>query len=250
MSLMRLRREARAHLWTPRRPNPFLVTMLYLLVGMMLTHLVTTLSEIGRFQQEIVNNSFASMDLLLRTGAASVLELPELSPTLLGTFFFIVPWIFIWIVELGYLFYARGIVKGDALGYWSLMEGFNYFFKAVILRAIRAVLVFIGLFSFLIPGIVIICALSQASLLLLDHPDKGALWCLRESARIMRGRKMEYFLLMLSFFGWYILTMLPLINIAARLWYLPYTTLTYVGYYNKITGQGPEEPQWRRPGMF
>jgi len=245
-----LKREARVYIFTRRQPNLFLVTALFLIFVVFLMGLVGTLSEIDRFQMELVSNFQAAAENFIQMGGAVRVEIPAMSLTYVGLFFFIVPWMFRWILELGYLYYARGIVRGEAQSYRSLFEGFHYFRKALVIRAVQAILYWGGLALFILPGIWALCSFSQANLILLDHPDRGAFWCLRESRRLMRGRKPEYFLLAISFFGWWLLTMAPFINLAALLWYRPYATFTYVGYYNSLIGQRPQETQWQKPGMF
>jgi len=237
---------------TPRRPNLFFISVLYLVFLTLLMEPVATLSEIGRFQMEIGENALARAQGFFQAGEAPLANLPTLSITALGLFFFIVPWIFRWVLELGYLYYMRGVAKEEPQSYRNLLEGFNYFRKAIIIRAIQAILYWCGLLLFILPGIWAFCAFSQANLLLLDHPDRSALWCLQESRRMMAGRKLDYFLLFLSFLGWRVLTLLPIpfLSFLALFWYFPYTTLTYVGYYNNLVAQKPGDSGWQRPGMF
>ena len=253
---------------TPRRPNLFLVTMFYLTLWIMLRLLVGNLSEFGLFFAELSERLGVISNTFLQTGVFPVVNLAELLPefriSAFGLFFFIVPWGFSWVLDLGYLYYARGMVakstssetnaagkSNDSLGFLTLFEGFNYFVKAIVIRLLMTIMVYGGLFFLFAPGIWARCAFSQANLLLLDNPNRGPIWCLRESNRLMRGHKLEYLSLLLSFLGWYLLTLLPYVFAAARLWYAPYSTVTFVYYYNKLTGQGPApEAQWQRPGMF
>jgi len=225
--------------------------MLYMFIWVALMQLVTRLSNYGHFVQEIMEQARISMDDFVRFGTLPVFELPIFEITLFGKFFLIAPWIFLWVIDLGYLYYIRGTVRGETLGYRAIFEGFNYFIRGILLRFLQALLVGIGAVLFIAPGIVLLCGFSQVNLLLLDHPDKGVFWFFKESWRLMRGRKWAYFCLVLSFIGWYLLTGLPFISLAARLWYMPYYTTTRVHYYNSITGQEPSpEAEWKRPGMF
>ena len=41
-----------------------------------------------------------------------------------------------------------------------------------------------------------------------DHPEMTAMEALRESRRLMQGHKMDYFLLQMSFYGWFLLGVL------------------------------------------
>ena len=249
MRIRELKRQARACILTPRRPNLFLISMLYVLLTAALMLLVANLSAPGRFLSEMTTRSVAAMDAFQRGGNPR-LELPAFVFSFSGIFFVVVPWIFRWILELGYLIYARGTIKGDTMSYRSLFDGFNFFFKAIIIRLVRAVLLLVG-FPLIFPALWVLAAFSQANLLLLDNPDQGAFWCLNQSRRLMRGHKVAYLLLFASFLGWEFLASLPFISYAVLLWYWPYSTFTYVGYYNRLTGQPPQEPpEWKRPGMF
>ena len=58
---------------------------------------------------------------------------------------------------------------------------------------------------FVIPGIIFACSFSMAFYVINDHPEMTAMEALRESSRLMKGYKMKYFMLTLSFIGWMIL---------------------------------------------
>lgn len=246
-----LKHRAKRVIFTDRKPHFVMVTLLYLLVWVALMQLVVNLSDFGRFWSETVGQATAELDAFARFGLMPAFRPPIFELTLFGKLFLIFPWIFLWVMELGYLYYVRGTIRGESLGYQSIFEGFNYFFRAILLRFLQALLVGIGLVLLIVPGLILLCGFSQVNLLLLDHPDKGVIWFFKESWRIMRGRKWEYFVLNLSFIGWFLLTEVPYISLAARFWFVPYHTATMVYYYDSITGQGKEpETEWKRPGMF
>ncbi|MBQ7571185.1 MAG: DUF975 family protein, partial [Bacteroidaceae bacterium] len=56
-----------------------------------------------------------------------------------------------------------------------------------------------------------------------------------ESMRLMKGHKMDYFLLQLSFLGWYILVFLTL-GIGA-LWLAPYVNAATAHFYESLKAQ-------------
>ena len=87
------------------------------------------------------------------------------------------------------------------------------------------ILLVIGFVVQLILGL----AFSQVSYLLLDHPDYRVTEALRESFRLMRGRKLRYFLLQLSFIGWWLLGILTLG--LGFLWIIPYMLQTNTQFY-------------------
>jgi len=244
--------QAKKVMLTPRRPSLFIVTMVFLLIGVILAQMDLALSDVGRFQAEALQLWTAAATTAAQHGVFTLpAELPAFTFTVLGTLFFAVFLIFQWIMSLGYVYYIRGTVKGETLGFRSLFEGFNYFIRGFFIRLIQTVIVILGLFFFVVPGIVAMCAFSQIHLLLLDHPDKNVFWYFGESRRLMQGKKMAYFQLVLSFFGWFILQSIPVISLAISLWLEPYFNASKVFFYQEITGQGPTpETQWKRPEMF
>jgi len=117
---------------------------------------------------------------------------------------------------------------------------------------------------------------AMAVYCLSDESEMGASWALRRSRRMMEGHVKDYFLLQLSFVGWYLLSMLivtvvehtiiavvggpqllmswdieaiaqissstavaAVLALAAwplKLWLMPYITMTECNFYDKIKG--------------
>ena len=68
---------------------------------------------------------------------------------------------------------------------------------------------------------------------MIDHPEYGALQAMKESKKIMKGHKMDLFLLWLSFIGWAILAFIPFG--LGFLWLSPYFSTTTAHFYQKIS---------------
>lgn len=122
---------------------------------------------------------------------------------------------------------------------------------------------------------------------LLDAPEAGAFAAVRRSRELMRGRKRAYFVLLLSFLGWFLLVvllmLLPMAVCTALLaaavmsapvlvlplwmlmtalvfllplplecWLAPYVSLTCANFYNELIGRGaprPQTPEWEFPAL-
>ncbi|WP_294897931.1 DUF975 family protein [uncultured Eubacterium sp.] len=97
---------------------------------------------------------------------------------------------------------------------------------------IGLILLAIGLIVQIILGF----AFSQAVYLLIDHPDYRVMEALRGSFHLMRGRKMRYFLLQLSFIGWGLLGCLTLG--IGFLWIIPYMLQTNTQFYLNLKELG------------
>ena len=134
-----------------------------------------------------------------------------------------------------YLGVARGKtpILEDAFG------GFRDFFAAF------KVNFFVGLFTFLwsllffIPGIIKGISYSMSIYILAEDPKKNAMDCIRESTEMMEGKKMDYFLMTLSFIGWGILILLSFGIVG--IWAIPYMSATYANFYLANKKETPED---------
>ena len=112
---------------------------------------------------------------------------------------------------------------------WSKTSMFMTFIAAAIL---------IGLFTTLwtllliIPGIIAAFSYQMTLYILLDNPDMNVMDAIKESKRMMKGHKMDYFVLQLSFIGWIILGIFTLGIL--YLWLVPYMNVTMCNFYNNL----------------
>ena len=102
----------------------------------------------------------------------------------------------------------------------DLWYGFNNMLRAIGVTLLVGVIVFIGSILFIIPGIILAFMYSQVYYIMAENPEMSIMNCLKESSRIMKGHKMDLFILELSFLGWEILMVITL-GIAG-LYVLPY----------------------------
>lgn len=85
----------------------------------------------------------------------------------------------------------------------------------------------------IIPGIIKSFSYSMTYFILNDRPEYTANQAITESRRMMNGHKMDYFLLCLSFLGWFILSILTLG--IGFLWSAPYFYATSARFYEEIS---------------
>ena len=130
-----------------------------------------------------------------------------------------------------YLKLANGI-KPD------ISELFNHFdaiwpvFKVYVLTMVFTVL---WTMLLVIPGIIKAYAYSQAFYVLAENPGIGAREALRRSEAMMKGHKMEMFMLNISFMGWAILGTFTFGLL--YIWLIPYMQATMTNFYNSIKPQ-------------
>ena len=124
---------------------------------------------------------------------------------------------------------ARSGKKPEAKDAFAGFDDFWTGFKALFL---------VGLFTFLwsllfiIPGIIKSFSYSQTMMIVAENKGIGAREAINRSKAMMDGRKMDYFVLGLSFIGWGLLCCITL-GIAS-IWVGPYIQATMVNFYNDI----------------
>ena len=102
---------------------------------------------------------------------------------------------------------------------------------------ILLVSILVGVFTFLwsllfiIPGIIAALSYSMATYLIVDT-DLDANDAIKESKRMMKGYKWDYFVFGLSFIGWIMLV--PLTFGILYIWLLPYMYVSMAIYYEKL----------------
>ena len=90
---------------------------------------------------------------------------------------------------------------------------------------------------FIIPGIVKSYAYAMTPYILLDRPELSPTEAIAESRKMMDGRKMDLFILDLSFIGWMLLSVL---TCGILLFYVePYMMATRSAFYLELKGPEP-----------
>lgn len=183
-----------------------------------------------------------------------------------------------WVVSVGFSIYRLRVWRRQHSGFGDLFDGFGIFFRAIMISLLPSILlslwsmiyalpvglmagamfafydspapvfwVFIAGLPLLLPMIIADYAYRQATFLMLDNPGLSCWQCIGLSRRIMRGHKLELFKLDLSFLGWSLLCIVPFV----ALWVIPYTNITFAGYYEYVLADytaknappvGPEMP--------
>ena len=112
---------------------------------------------------------------------------------------------------------------------WSKTGMIGTFIVAAILISL-----FTTLWSllFIIPGIIATYSYSMTLYILLDNPDMKVMDAIKESKEMMKGHKMDLFILQLSFIGWMLLG--ALLIFIPYLWLIPYMNITMCNFYNNL----------------
>lgn len=114
----------------------------------------------------------------------------------------------------------------------DLWYGFNNILKAIGVTLLVGIIVSIGTILLIIPGIILSFMYSQVYYIMAENPEMSIIDGLKESSRIMKGHKMDLFVLELSFLGWVIL--MGITFGIAGLYVLPYYSATLTNFYLEI----------------
>jgi uncharacterized membrane protein len=126
-----------------------------------------------------------------------------------------------------YLMLTRGerVIVSDI--FWAFRSGDRLWGS---IKLFYLILIYTLLWSllFIVPGIIRALDYSQAFFIFSDDPSKGARQCLSESIYIMKGHRMDVFIMQLSFILWAFTMYIPIAGIFIFLGYVfPYIMSTY-----------------------
>ncbi|MGH0565320.1 DUF975 family protein [Bacillus tropicus] len=109
------------------------------------------------------------------------------------------------------------------------------FIKSFLLYMVVNIYIFLWCLLFIIPGIIKSFSYAMTYFIINDHPEYSINQAITESRRMMDGHKMEYFILCLSFIGWFILSCITLG--IGFLWLIPYFYTTSAAFYEEIADE-------------
>lgn len=137
------------------------------------------------------------------------------------------------LLSFGSTRYVLKFIRGEK---FNLKEDLLYYFKNNALFCIGLSLVvsiFTTLWSllFIIPGIVAAMSYSMVTPLAIDG-SKGIMDTISKSKKMMYGHKWDYFVFILSFLGWIILSVFTFGILL--IWVMPYLSVAEMLYYEEL----------------
>lgn len=134
------------------------------------------------------------------------------------------------------VFYLRFLDSGTT-DYMDVFFSFtfkdlNKYLNHLATMLVRILFVFLWSLLLIVPGIIKAIAYSQVEYIKAENPDMDIMETLRESERLMNGHKMEYFVLCLSFIGWFLLV--GITCGLAGIYVMPYFSMTRALYYRNL----------------
>lgn len=185
------------------RPSPILAALIVFALGLLIStlssylmggdRLTTALTNAAQFGPDAVEQAYISFFEHYSVSGVAVVLVVALE-------------IMNYMVSVGFVIFSLHVSRDETAEIGNLFDGFGLFFRVLWLAILQGLFVFLWSLLLVVPGIIAAYRYRQALYLLLDHPEKSAWQCLRESAAVMRGHKWELFVLDLSFLGWMLLS--------------------------------------------
>ena len=214
-------------------PKIFVVSIIFVVLltvmDQLQVHLIGLPNFYDQYLQELAAGSLPTL--------MSIISYFNLS----GIPFYIVLWLLASLIDVGFMSYGLKISRSQMGEQKDLFNGFLFPGKVILIKVVTNVLIFLWSFLLIFPGIAAYYRYRQAYYILLDDPKKSILQCIQESGHLMRGKKLDLFILDLSFIGWAFLNLfisimlplpfpLPLVSV----FLVPYHGLTCAAFYNQL----------------
>ena len=133
---------------------------------------------------------------------------------------------------MGYLKMFLNFSRGQETHLGTLGFAFsNQPDRVILLMLLMALGIFVLLTGCVI-AIILALNYALAMLLYLDAPEKGVIQLMRESRQLMKGNRVRFFYLQISFFGLILLSLLTCY--IGMLWLIPYMQMTSVLFYRNV----------------
>ena len=230
MSGAKLKAEARSLIGI-NAPRLIFISIVFIIVTAIIAEL--------QFRLPVPSNAYDELLARLSAGAVPSFELffGLLRPY--GLALAVLLWIMTPVISVGYTAYCMKITRKEKGDFKDLLSGFSIMIKVILIALATTAIVMLWSLLLFFPGLAAHYRYRQVYYILLDDPDKGVFQCISESQRLMRGRKLDLFLIDLSFLGWiaaslivsaFIIPFLPVVSV----WLTPYYCLTQAAYYNQM----------------
>lgn len=107
--------------------------------------------------------------------------------------------------------------------------------KAILLQLLVGIFTFLWSLLLLIPGIIKSISYAMALYVQIDNPNLTPMEAINKSQQMMRGHKMDLFLIMLGMMGWILLSFITF-GIAI-FWIIPYYDTVFAKFYLELKAE-------------
>jgi uncharacterized membrane protein len=148
------------------------------------------------------------------------------------------------LLSVGFAAFFLDALRSEKASFDSFFKGFTeYLGTKLVSMLLVGIYTFFWTILFYIPGIVKTYSYAMTPYILLDKPELSANEAITDSRMMMRGHKMELFLLDLSFIGWILLSILTFGILF--IYVVPYMQAARAEFYRTLKGEN--EPKADEP---
>ena len=134
---------------------------------------------------------------------------------------------------VGYYLCFYHASQKEIIDHWDIFKPFETCFgESLLMFILTTLFTFLWSLLFIIPGIIKSFSYSMAPYLMARNPELGGFDAIEKSKEYMKGNKGKLFLMLLSFIGWDILTILTLGLLAVYV--APYKMHARTVFYNDV----------------
>lgn len=137
---------------------------------------------------------------------------------------------------IGLCVISLNIVRQKEIKVGDVFDGFNQFGVSLASFFLMFLGVFIGILFFIFPGIIVALALSQTFYILAEDKEITALDALKKSNEMMKGHKIQLFLLHLVLGAIAFLCLIFTLGIGL-IWFIPFAQVCLAKFYQKLKGE-------------
>ncbi len=135
-------------------------------------------------------------------------------------------------ITYGYYIFFLYLVRNEKANLGAMFEGFYDYWRVFLTLLLQGIYTLLWTLLLIIPGVIKGLAYSQTVYILKDFPDLSPNEAISRSREMMDGYKWHYFLFLLSFIGWFILSIITLGLFL--LWLTPYMNSSMAAYYEQL----------------
>lgn len=141
---------------------------------------------------------------------------------------------FFYFVQVGLIYFMVRFINDENREIKDLFRFASDYIRIFVVNLLQGIFIVLWMLLLIVPGIMKALAYALVPFILADekYKDLGYMDVLKKSEEMMNGHKMDYFVLGLSFIGWFFLGFLTLGILF--IWLAPYFTTTQVKFLNDI----------------
>ncbi len=134
-------------------------------------------------------------------------------------------------INTGFSFWALSVARNN-----DDTDEFFFAFKnilpIILIHIVRTAFISIGSLLLILPGIIVALGLSMSQFCFRDAVEFGFFEAIKDSWNLMKGNKLTFLVLWLSFIPWLLLTLVTFG--LASIYVLPYMSVTIAKFYDEI----------------